>query len=349
MFKQLNFNPSKSRGLAALGRSGVDLYPQQFAPMEKVISFTKHVGGSPANTAVQAAKMGLDTAFIGKISRDHLGAYVKYYLNSVGVDTSHLTMEESGEKRQSLAIAEQPERGRISYFFYRQDPADLYLDMKDIDKAFISQFKALLISGASLCRSPAREAVLLAMEYAQASGVRIIFDPDYRKDGWNSLEETSLYYHQAAKYADIIISTREEFDILESLTHPGNDDDRLSAEAYLNHRASLVCIKHGENGANVFTSDSRQFHGPVMPARVYKTLGAGDSFCGTFIAKLMNGHPIDEALKYAAAAASITISGKSCSDSMPDLVLLDSYMQAWISGRIESWDGWKSIEKGEQI
>lgn len=34
---------------------------------------------------------------------------------------------------------------------------------------------------------------------------------------------------------------------------------------------------------------------------------------------------------------------------MPDLVLLDSYMQAWISGRIESWDGWKSIEKGEQI
>jgi len=187
------------------------------------------------------------------------------------------------------------------------------------------------------------------MEYAQASGVRIIFDPDYRKDGWNSLEETSLYYHQAAKYADIIISTREEFDILESLTHPGNDDDRLSAEAYLNHRASLVCIKHGENGANVFTSDGRQFHGPVMPARVYKTLGAGDSFCGTFIAKLMNGHPIDEALKYAAAAASITISGKSCSDSMPDLVLLDSYMQAWISGRIESWDGWKSIEKGEQI
>ena len=113
--------------------------------------------------------------------------------------------------------------------------------------------------------------------------------------------------------------------------------------------ASLVCIKHGENGANVFTSDGRQFHGPVMPARVYKTLGAGDSFCGTFIAKLMNGHPIDEALKYAAAAASITISGKSCSDSMPDLVLLDSYMQAWISGRIESWDGWKSIEKGEQI
>ncbi len=84
-----------------------------------------------------------------------------------------------------------------------------------------------------------------------------------------------------------------------------------------------------------------------MPARVYKTLGAGDSFYGTFIAKLINGHPIDEALEYVAAAASITISGKSCSDSMPDLVLLDSYMQAWISGRIESWDGWEINPKKE--
>ena len=72
------------------------------------------------------------------------------------------------------------------------------------------------------------------------------------------------------------------------------------------------------------------------------------SFCGTFIAKLLGGLPIDEALKYAAAAASITISGRSCSDSMPDRAFLESYMQAWAAGRIEEWDGWELIEKGEQ-
>ena len=59
MFKQLNFDPSKSRGLAALGRSGVDLYPQQFAPMEKVISFTKHVGGLLPTLLFRPLRWGL--------------------------------------------------------------------------------------------------------------------------------------------------------------------------------------------------------------------------------------------------------------------------------------------------
>lgn len=343
----IHFDSTKPRDLIAIGRSGVDLYPQQFAPLERVLSFSKHVGGSPANTAVQAAKMGLDTAFAGKISNDKLGSYVKYYMNSVHIDTSHLTAEPSGEKRQSLAVAEQTEKGNISYFFYRQDPADLYLEMQDIDEAFISQFKAILISGASLCKSPAREAVLLAIEYAVRNGVQVIFDPDYRKDGWQSKEETALYYHMAAKQSDLIISTREEFDILEYLVNPGNTDDWRSAQTYLGCRASLVCIKHGENGATAFTRDGSLFKGSSMPAHVYKTLGAGDSFCGTFIAKLLGGLPIEEALKYAAAAASITISGKSCSDSMPDRAFLESYMRAWTDGQIEDWHGWELIEKGE--
>lgn len=340
------FDQKKPRDLAAIGRSGVDLYPQQFAPMEEVISFTKHVGGSPANTAVQAAKMGRDVAFIGKVSSDKFGSYVAYYLNSEGIDTSHLTMVESGEIRQSLAVAEQSKKGEINYFFYRQDPADLHLEMKDIDEAYLAQFKALLVSGASLCKSPAREAVLLAMEYAVRNGVCIIFDPDYRKDGWHCKEETSLYYHQAAKMADIIIATREEFDILEYLVNPGNTDDALSAETYLKYRASLVCIKHGEDGAMVFTKDGQQVRGEIMPAHVYKTLGAGDSFCGTFISKLLEGLEVCEALRYAAAAASITISGKSCSDSMPNREFLDSYMDAWNRGTIETWIGWKLIEEG---
>ena len=59
-------------------------------------------------------------------------------------------MEESGEKRQSSCHCGTAGARQDQLLFYRQDPADLYLDMKDIDKAFISQFKASLISGASL-------------------------------------------------------------------------------------------------------------------------------------------------------------------------------------------------------
>ncbi|WP_294150296.1 5-dehydro-2-deoxygluconokinase [uncultured Clostridium sp.] len=334
------FDRSKPRDLVAIGRSGVDLYPEQFAPMEKVVSFTKHVGGSPTNTAVQAAKMGLDTAFIGNISGDKFGSYVKYYLEQEGIDTSGMTVEQEQNIRQSLAVAEQREKGKIEYFFYRQDPADLHLKMDAVKESFISQFKVLLVSGSSLCASPAREAVLLAVEYAKRNNVTVVFDPDYRREGWYSEEETSLYYHMAAGLADIIVSTREEFDILEKIVNPGNKDDRISAETYLGRGVRMVCMKRGEDGAAAYTQDGDVYQGAVMPAHVYKTLGAGDSFCGTLIAKLIEGGTIPEALKFAAAAASITISGKSCSDSMPDKARLQSYMEAYNEGRIEQWDGW---------
>ena len=80
-----------------------------------------------------------------------------------------------------------------------------------------------------------------------------------------------------------------------------------------------------------------------MPARVYKTLGAGDSFLGTLLSMLIQGHGYAEAMRFAAAAASITISGKSCSDSMPSRDLLMSYMRAYAENAIEDWDGWKKI------
>lgn len=339
--EKLEFDWTKPRDLAAIGRSGVDLYPEQFAPMEQVISFTKHVGGSPTNTAVQAAKMGLDTAFIGNISDDKFGSYIKCYLEQEGIDTCAMTVDNDLTIRQSLAVAEQVERGKIEYFFYRQDPADLHLRMEAVKESFIRQFKALLVSGASLCASPAREAVLLAMEYARRNHVFVIFDPDYRKEGWYSEEETSLYYHTAAKMSDMIVSTREEFNVLEKIVNPGNSDDTISARTYLQYGAKMVCIKHGGEGSTVYTLDGGIYHGPVMPARVYKTLGAGDSFCGTLIAKLIQGKTIPEALIYAAAAASITISGKSCSDSMTEKEKLDSYMNAYKKGQIEQWDGWK--------
>lgn len=106
----------KKRGVVALGRSGVDLYPDQFGPMNQVVSFSKYVGGSPANTAVQMAKMGVDVGFISKASQDHFGQYVKYYLASEGIDVSHMTDVDDPSIRHSLPLREQPELGSINYF-----------------------------------------------------------------------------------------------------------------------------------------------------------------------------------------------------------------------------------------
>lgn len=338
-------SPEHERGILCMGRSGVDLYPEQFGTMEEVLSFSKHVGGSPANIAVQLGKLNIDTAFYGKVSQDGLGRYVRQYLASCGIDVSHLTATNDAELRQSLAVAQQSCPGDIDYFFYRTDPADLHLDMDDVDEAFIRKFKLLLISGASLGASPAREAVLYAVEIARRCKVDIVFDPDYRKSGWKSEKEASLYYNILASKADIVCATREEMDIIDLLHLPGNECDARSAEELFQSGVRMVCIKHGKDGSNLFVPNGPQICVEPMPAHVYKTLGAGDSYLGTLLAGILMGRSLEDALLYASAAAAITISGRSCSDSMPDEILLESYMEAWRHGEIDEWPGWNQATR----
>ena len=342
--EHLQFDQSKPRDVLAMGRSGVDLFPDQFGPMNQVVSFTKYIGGSPANTAVQMAKMGIDVAFLSKASQDHFGQYVKYYLDSQGVDVSHMTDVDDPRIRHSLAVAEQPEKGSINYFFYRTDPADLHLSMEDVDESFIAQFKALLFSGASLGTSPAREAVLLAIEYARRNNVRVIFDPDYRPSAWKSLDEAALYCWMAATKSDLIFGTREELDIVERLYQPGNSDDDKTARLLLQHAPSMVCIKRGEDGSNVYLKDGAVLHGDIYPAHLYKVLGAGDSFAGAFISRIVQGKSVEEALRYGAASASLTISGKSCAASMPTRPQVEEYMDYCHRGEADAWPGWATLQ-----
>lgn len=339
----LNFDMTKKRDIVAIGRSGVDFYPDQFGPMEQVESFHKYLGGSPANTTVQMAKMGLDVGFIGMVSNDQLGNYIRYYMNSVGVDVSQMVSDPDPRARHSLAIAEQPEKGQINYFFYRRDCADLDLRMEDVKEEYIAQFKGLLVSGTSLCKSPVREAVLLAITYAKRNNVRVIFDPDYRPSAWDSVEACSINYWDVAKQADAIFSTREETDVIEKVICPDNKSDEFSAKLMFGYEPLLYCIKHGGDGSVVYTKDGEVTEGKIYPAHVYKSLGAGDSFAGAFLSRLVKNDDVETALKYAAIAASITISGKSCAQSMPTLEQVESYIEAYEKGEIESWDGWNHI------
>lgn len=326
---------TKNRGLICIGRSGVDLYPMQYGRLEDVLSFTKHVGGSPANTAVQAAKLGADTAFLGKVSQDGFGSYVREYLHSVGIDVTHLTKVDDPQIRHSLAVAHQPEHGKISYFFYRTMPADQFLDIDDVDLNFLKQFKLCLISGASLSVGPSREAVLYAMELASQNRVKIAFDPDYREMGWEGHKQAQLYNWMAAQRAQLICATKEEFELATACS--GAQDERNAVYKLLDRGAEMICIKNGLHGAEFYLQDGSTFRSMPMPARVQKSLGAGDSFMGTLLAMHLRGMPLQTSAQYAAASASITISGRSCSDSMPDWETLNSYMSAYQESELDAW------------
>ena len=306
----LKFDLQKPGDVVAFGRATIDLYANEIGPMEEAKTFSKYVGGSPANTAVAMARLGLNVGYIGKVSDDQFGRFIVKYLADQGVDTSHIGTAAPGI-RLGVTMGEIKE-GSCSCFMYRTDCADLHIECAQLDESYIARHKMLLISGTSLSHSPAREAVFLAIAMAKRNGVVVAFDLDYRDGTWDNDDETSIYFTLAAQQADMVLGTREEFDKMEALFHPGNHDDDKSAKWLLDEGVSLVSIKQGKKGSHLYTAEGRT---------------VGGSYSGSFNNALIRGKSLEEALKYAAAAASITITGHSCSDAMPTLAQVEEYMQ----------------------
>lgn len=308
-----------------LGRAGVDLYAREAnTDMWNVSGFDKYVGGSPANIAVALSKLGAKAGIISCVSDDGLGSYVKSYLTQQGVDIKGIKVLGNGT-RTSLAVTEM-KASNCEVVIYRNNAADLSLDISHIDKDYIASAKALVVTGTALSSSPSREATLQAISFAREVGTLVVLDVDYRAYSWNSAEESALYYQMAAAQSDVLIGNREEFDVLETLIDPGNQDDDLSAKRFLTNDTQIVVIKAGEFGSKVYTRWGEQFSQGIFPVTVKKPFGSGDSFAGALLYALLNDLGLPLGVKMGSAAAAINVSGDSCTEAMPTLAELEAFI-----------------------
>ncbi|AIM16962.1 5-dehydro-2-deoxygluconokinase [Neobacillus sedimentimangrovi] len=323
----LQFHPNRPFDLIAIGRLCIDLNANEInRPMEETRTFTKYVGGSPANIAIGSARLGQKTGFIGKVANDQMGRFITDYLEKNGIDTTGVKIDHTGAVT-GLAFTEIKSPEDCSILMYRDNVADLKLHPSDVDEQYIKQAKALLVSGTALAKSPSREAVFLALEYAVKHDVTVFFDLDYRPYTWTDEAETAVYYNLAAEKCDVIIGTREEFDMMEKLLHVKESDDHYTASRWFSYRAKLVVIKHGGSGSIAYTKDGAVHRSGIFRTQVLKTFGAGDSYASAFIYGLMKGKDVSEAMKWGSASASIVISRHSCSDAMPTWEELEQYME----------------------
>ena len=323
---KLDFAQNRPLDVIALGRVGIDMYANDVnCPMEEIKSFSPYIGGSPANIAMGAAKLGLSTGFIGKIAPDGFGHFIHSRFQEAGIDSKGLVYDRTGANTQ-IAVSEilSPEEANI--IFYRNNVADLQLEPKDISEEYISSCKILMISGTALSGSPSREAVFVAIEYARKHQVPIMMDIDYRPFTWKSREETAVYYNLACTKCDVLLGTREEFNMVEGIVCSENQDDRITAERLFQENAKVVVVKHGKSGSFGFSADGSCYTGFIYPTEVINTFGAGDSYAASFISGLLNGCRVDECMKRGAAASSIVIAKNDCSDAMPTREERDHFM-----------------------
>ena len=318
----VTFDQTRPLDLILLGRITIDFNPaytnevkEDFKPLKDVHMFEKFVGGSPANIAVGVTRYGLKPGFLGKVSNDQFGDFVVDYFNSQGIDTSHISRCTGGEKL-GLTFTEMLSPSQSSILMYRNCIADLQLHVNDVDPWYIRSAKALLVSGTALADSPSREAALKAVMLAKQYGTKVIFDIDYREYTWKNMDEISIYYSLVAREADIILGSREEFDLMENLLHPGLSDEQ-SAALWHGYNAKIIVIKHGMKGSTAYTADGEKFSIKPFPVEARKGFGGGDGYASAFLYGLFEGFEIIDALEFGSASAAMLVASHACSQDMP--------------------------------
>ena len=313
------------KDIVAIGRAAIDLNAVEMnRPMEETKTFAKYVGGSPSNIMIGAAKLGLNVGMIANVSDDQHGRFITNYFKEVGVDTSYIHIDDEGHK-SGLTFTEILSPEASSILMYREEVADLYLRPEHVSPKFIENSETLLISGVALAQSPSREAVLKALSIAKASGVKVVFELDYRPYTWTNAEETSIYYDLVCKQADVVIGTRDEYDMVDAFKHLS--DEAISQNIFAGQHCDLVVIKHGVQGSYAFTSDGTCYKGKAFKANVMKTFGAGDSYAAAFLYALLKTGDVAQALEYGAASAAIVVSSHSSSEAMPTVDQIEALIQ----------------------
>jgi len=289
--------------LYSMGEILVDLIPRGAGPPQESTPYEVHFGGAPANTAVAAAKLGHTAGFIGAVGNDPLGEFLVSTLHGWRVDTSMVAVKQA---RTTLAFVLAGPGGGRSYFFYREPwarTADTLLEPGDVDAGRVAESTALHYSGFSMSHPPLSQAVEYVVEEAARGGTVVSYDPTYRPDIWPSFQAALEAHAWSLAHASVVSLNLEEAEVFHGETRPAE----LASTLLDKHPQLLaVAVRMGARGAYAMERGGRHAYRPAPPVEVVDTTGAGDTWNAAFlVAYVLEAAPLEEALEFANAAASL--------------------------------------------
>ncbi len=266
-------------------------------------------GGDASNVAIAAARQGARTAFLSAIGPDLAGQSFLDLWRREGVDASAVRIDP--DRHTGLYFVQHDQQGHHFSYLRRGSAASRYR-LDEAGRAVIGRAAVLFASGISLGISDhAADTVFEAMQAARAGGARIAFDTNYRPKLWPR-ERAAAVIQQAIRMADIVFPGLEDAALLLGLTDPdGILDLCLSAGA------SIAVLKMGGAGAVLATSAGERVVVEAHPCTPVDATGAGDTFCGSFLARLAVGGTPQEAARYAACAAALATTGYGAVPPIP--------------------------------
>jgi 5-dehydro-2-deoxygluconokinase len=324
---------TRSYDVIAMGRSSIDLYSNDIgAPFVEITSFAAYVGGCPTNISVGMQRLGLRSALLTAIGDDQVGNFILHFLRREGVEIGFIPRK-PGRRSSAVVLGIEPP-DRFPLVYYRDNCADIALNIDDVLAAPIADSRVLLISGTGLSKEPSRSATLFAAETAHQAGTPVALDIDFRPDQWDDPRAFGIMLRSALRLIDIVIGTEDEINAAMlsdpgqiQLTHSQVSDARVSGDingaisALLGLGPRVLAQKRGAAGATIhLASDgsfTRQIDVPGFAVEVSNILGAGDAFASGFLYGFVKGWDWYKAARLGNACGAILVTRHGCANFMP--------------------------------
>ncbi len=307
----------------AMGRLGVDIYPLQTGVgLASVESFGKFLGGSAANVAVAAARLGHDVRLVSRVGDDPFGRYLLDELARLGVDNRDVRVDEALKTPVTFCEVFPPDD--FPLYFYRDPKApDLNIAEAELDLDAVRGADILWFTATGLSVEPSRATHHAALA-ARTAG-RTIFDLDYRPMFWSDRGEAHDQIERALAHATVAVGNREECDVA-----VGETDPQRAADALLERGVELAIVKQGPEGVLAKTREESVVV-PPYPVDVVNGLGAGDAFGGALCHGLLQGWDLERILRFANIAGAIVASRLECSTAMPTSAEVEQILAAGVA------------------
>ncbi|MGB6007675.1 bifunctional 5-dehydro-2-deoxygluconokinase/5-dehydro-2-deoxyphosphogluconate aldolase [Castellaniella sp.] len=335
---------SRPLDLITMGRTIVDIYGDQVgARLEDVSSFSRYVGGCPANIAIGTARLGLNVGLITRVGDDHNGRFLRESLAREGVDTRHVVADPA--RLTAVAFLGIRDKDTFPLLHYRENCADMAIEPSDYTEDYIGSARALLVSGSHLTTESAAANIGAAIARARARGTRVIFDIDYRpvfwglvaRDGGESRYVGSDAVTRASQRymadCDLIVGTEEEIHIA------GGDIDTIEAlRAIRRLTSAAIVLKRGAEGCVVFPGSipdriDEGIVGPGFPVEVFNVVGAGDGFLSGFLSGWLRDQPWEACCRRGNATGALVVSRHGCSPASPTAAELEWFLSEGLRDR----------------
>ena len=293
--------------------------PKQIFEMEKaeIIAPTKTTGGDALNVAVTLAKLGAETAIVGRVGNDENGCFVVKKAAEADIDVSGVIHDEEHQTAVSyLLIDEEGEKHSLSdtRIYHR-------LNDSDVTDQAIQMAEIIYFGSAFQMKQMDRGGIHRLFQRAHKYGKKTAMDTALT-DGMEEREALLKILTPAFEETDVFLPSYKEASYLS-----GQTDPEQIAVFFKRFGIKIFGVKLGDRGCYLTDYKESMYLPSFHDFKVVDTTGAGDSFVGGFLKGLTLGWDLKECGKLASAVAAYNVAKKGATEGVPDWETVVSYLK----------------------